>query len=210
MGNSKITLAIESAIGGGSLALLKDGIEIASWAGSSNVSKAEDLLVNIDEMIDTAGVSKRELDLVAVSAGPGSFTGIRIGIATALGLKTGLAIPMASCSALHAIARCQPAQNVMLVCLPVGRDAVCVQRFSRDDSEVVALDEPVSIRQSEFVTLANDRTDEVVIVHNSLFDLLEKRDQVIEYRPNIASAIGTTCNEEPLTITEPIFISKNF
>src|SRR5258708_18599521 len=103
----EFTLAIESAISGGSISLLK-GREIANWIGSSNVSKAEDLLANIDHLLAANDIALNEIDLITVSAGPGSFTGIRIGIATALGLKAGLGIAMSSESALKAIAFRQP------------------------------------------------------------------------------------------------------
>src|SRR3954468_18683875 len=104
---NKLTLAIESAIAGGSLALLRNGELCASWTGSSSVSKSDELLANIDDLLTANHIATSDLQLIAVSAGPGSFTGIRIGIATALGLKTGLGIEMASVSALKAMAFAQ-------------------------------------------------------------------------------------------------------
>ena len=53
-----VILAIESAICGGSLSLIVDGAEVANWIGSSNVSKAEDLLLNIDTMLTRANISR--------------------------------------------------------------------------------------------------------------------------------------------------------
>ncbi|MEP6789475.1 MAG: hypothetical protein ABJB40_13635, partial [Acidobacteriota bacterium] len=56
----KYILAIESAISGGSISLLKGLKEVANWTGTSNVSKAEDLLFNIDKMLTANEVhSKR-------------------------------------------------------------------------------------------------------------------------------------------------------
>src|SRR5687768_3236700 len=100
----KTILAIESAISGGSLSLIVDGSEAGHWIGTSGVSKAEELLVNIDHLLNKHCTLRAEIDLIAVSAGPGSFTGIRIGLATALGLKAGLQVSMASGSVLKAIA----------------------------------------------------------------------------------------------------------
>ena len=73
-------LAIESAIAGGSLSLIRGDVELGNWIGRADVSRAEEILVNIDAMLTACGVSKHDLDLIAVSAGPGSFTGIRIGM----------------------------------------------------------------------------------------------------------------------------------
>src|SRR3954447_25054388 len=106
-------LAIESAIAGGSVSLLRDGEEIAHWLGTANISKGEEVMVNIDHLLTSTGTAKSDLDLIAVSAGPGSFTGIRIGIATSLGLKNGLNVPMASRSAMDAMAAAHPGHEIL-------------------------------------------------------------------------------------------------
>jgi hypothetical protein len=51
----RTVLAIESAISGGSISLQRDGVEIGGWVGESAVSKAEDLLANIDSLMATHG-----------------------------------------------------------------------------------------------------------------------------------------------------------
>jgi tRNA threonylcarbamoyl adenosine modification protein YeaZ len=61
------------------------------------------LLSSIDFLLGRLGWSLKDLDLVAVGIGPGSFTGIRIGIATALGLAQSLGIPFAGISGLDAL-----------------------------------------------------------------------------------------------------------
>src|SRR5262245_20490522 len=131
MATSKITLAIESAIAGGSVSLLDGVNEIAAWTGSSDVSKAEALLVRIDDLMRENDVAKRDIGLIGVSAGPGSFTGIRIGIATALGLKNGLGVSMASESALKATVYLQPSGCRMTAAVPMGRNSVCLQMFDK-------------------------------------------------------------------------------
>ena len=85
-------LAIESGISGGSLAVISGGEIVGELFGDSSVSRAEDLLAKIDEIINSTVGSKHEIDSIAVSAGPGSFTGLRIGLATAMGLSSALGI----------------------------------------------------------------------------------------------------------------------
>ena len=104
MEKSKIVLAIEAAIRGGSVSLLDGETEILSWHGVTLVSRAEDLLVNISGILEQSGFDKSQIDMIAVSNGPGSFTGIRIGLATALGLKNSLGIPCFGVSLLAAVA----------------------------------------------------------------------------------------------------------
>ncbi len=200
-----ITLAIESAIRGGSISLIIKGREIDNWIGSTDVSKAEDLLVDIDAVLGRNSLSIRDIDQVAVSAGPGSFTGIRIGIATALGLKSGLRIPMSSVSALQAMVDSSIIDGQALVAVPVGRNAICVQRFSHDKT---AMDEPQSVSFEEFTNEVAAESD--LILHGSLFEQFGHLGKAIDFGENIAVAVGGSCNRTPGVVTEPLFISKRF
>ncbi len=203
--NGHIVLAIESAIRGGSISLIAEKREIDNWIGSTDVSKAEDLLVDIDAMLDRNTISIRDINHVAVSAGPGSFTGIRIGIATTLGLKTGLGIPMSSVSALSAMAEASMYAGQGVIAVPVGRNAICVQTFSEDK---IAIDEPRSVSLEEF----GDKIPVGVnlILHGSLFQQFGHLGKATDFGENIAFAIGQFCIKHPGTLTDPLFISKAF
>lgn len=71
-------------------------------------TQARLVLVAADELLRTAGLEPGKLDGIVVGTGPGSFTGIRIGLATARGLALGLDVPVAGVSTLHAFAGGQP------------------------------------------------------------------------------------------------------
>ena len=205
-----VTLAIEAAIAGGSLSLIRDGEELGNWIGRSDVSKAEELLVDVDAMLTACSVSRHDISLIAVSAGPGSFTGIRIGIATALGLKAGLGVPMTSVSALEAIAR----QNIgtspghvdpLIVAVPVGRDAVCLQVFDTSEREVAPFGAPRSIPESELSNIHAAR----FVLHAALFKRYPTLPNVVDFGANIAYAVGQLAAASPDRLTEPLFISKS-
>ena len=66
------------------------------------------VLFAADELLRTAGLEPRELDGIVVGTGPGSFTGIRIGLATARGLALGLGCPVAGVSTLYAFGGGRP------------------------------------------------------------------------------------------------------
>ena len=203
-------LAIESAIGGGGISLLRDGVAVAYWTGTSNVSKAEDLLANIDALLTANNISRNEINQIAVSAGPGSFTGIRIGIATALGLKTGLGITMSSESALKAMVFAQAEEQSFIAALPVGRNAVCLQEFEKTKREVAAISEPNILSEDSFLKYVESEQNKTHLVHSALYEKITPRETVINFGANIAYAIGLICRENPGSVTEPLFISKTF
>jgi tRNA threonylcarbamoyladenosine biosynthesis protein TsaB len=68
-----------------------------------NYSHAERLHIYIDEVLNEAGISSKELDAISVSKGPGSYTGLRIGVSAAKGLCFGLNKPLISVSTLEAL-----------------------------------------------------------------------------------------------------------
>lgn len=205
-----IVLAIESAIAGGSISLIRGGSEIANWTGTSSVSKAEELLVNIDEILTEENIDKTEIGLIAVSAGPGSFTGIRIGIATALGLRNGLGVEMASESALKAMAFNVASIAKTITAIPMGRNSVCLQAFLHDGTTINALDEPRTMPEDKFLSLAKTQMNDVFVLHHVLYERTVKTDNLINFGYNVAFAVGMICSENRNVIAEPLFISKGF
>lgn len=128
---SGLVLSIEAAVRGGSIALLELDRKIAVWHGIENVSRAEDLLLNISKIFDRTNIDKKRLDFIAVSNGPGSYTGIRIGLATALGLARALKIPCLGIPLLSAIAEPYGEGTNCLVAIPIRRNELCWQKFDK-------------------------------------------------------------------------------
>ncbi len=79
-------------------------IRAASPKGERS-GRSADLLVTIDDVCRRAGVAPTELDAIAIGAGPGSFTGLRIGMATAKGIAFAARRPLWAVSSLAALAR---------------------------------------------------------------------------------------------------------
>ena len=77
-------------------------------ASAKSGGRTSDVLVAIDQACRAAGVVPRELDAVAVGAGPGSFTGLRIGMATAKGIAFAAGVPLWAVSSLAALAHGRP------------------------------------------------------------------------------------------------------
>jgi tRNA threonylcarbamoyladenosine biosynthesis protein TsaB len=101
-------IAIETSTECCSAALLHDGalIDRSELAPRRH---AELILPMIESLLDEAGVSRQQLDAIAVGRGPGAFTGVRLAISVAQGLALALDIPVVPVSSLAALAQDAPA-----------------------------------------------------------------------------------------------------
>ena len=99
-----LILAIESSAKAASAALCRDGEILAYSFQRTALTHSATLLPMIDDMLQNSGTDKAAIDAVAVARGPGSFTGVRIGVSTAKGLCWGLDRPAIGVSTLEAMA----------------------------------------------------------------------------------------------------------
>ena len=98
-----LILAFDTATDRATSALVGDGEVLGE-----RVSRASTLLADVDALVRQAGAHPRDLEGLAVGTGPGSFTGIRIGLAVARGLALALDVPVAGVSTLDALAARAP------------------------------------------------------------------------------------------------------
>ena len=87
-------LAIESSSLVASVAIVEDGVTLAEYTANFKMTHSQTLLPMIDSMVSLFGIDLATIDAIAVSGGPGSFTGLRIGSATAKGLGLALDKPL--------------------------------------------------------------------------------------------------------------------
>jgi len=97
-------LSIDTSTPRGSVALLEDRTLVAELRLHSLETHSARLLTSIDFLLQTTNWKLGDLELIVAGIGPGSFTGIRIGVSSALGLAQALAIPFAGVSGLDALA----------------------------------------------------------------------------------------------------------
>ena len=98
-----LTLAFDTATSAATTALVRDG-EVLGEA----VSRAVRVLEDADKLLRAGGVERSELTGIVVGTGPGSFTGMRLGLAAARGLALALDLPVAGVSTLEALAAGAP------------------------------------------------------------------------------------------------------
>ena len=99
-----LTLAFESSAKAASVALVRDGDLISQYSQYSGLTQSRTLLPNAEDMLKNAELSLNKVDIFAVAHGPGSFTGIRIGVSTVKGLAWASDKPCVGVSTLEAMA----------------------------------------------------------------------------------------------------------
>jgi tRNA threonylcarbamoyladenosine biosynthesis protein TsaB len=92
-----LVLAFDCAVSGFGVAIVGDGRQLAGLSEGGR-DQAARLLPAVAMVLGQAGVKRQDLTLIAVTVGPGSFTGVRVGLAAARGLAVGLGIPLAGIS----------------------------------------------------------------------------------------------------------------
>jgi tRNA threonylcarbamoyladenosine biosynthesis protein TsaB len=97
-------LALESSAVAASAALCEGETLLAQSFQNSGLTHSQTLLPMAQSLLKDCGLTPQDLDLIAVAAGPGSFTGLRIGVATAKGLAWAAEKPCAGCSTLASMA----------------------------------------------------------------------------------------------------------
>ena len=99
-----IILALESSATACSAALTREGEIVSQAYENSGLTHSRTLLPMVNHVLESGGVTIDEVDVVAVAAGPGSFTGLRIGVATAKGIAWPADKDCAACSTLESMA----------------------------------------------------------------------------------------------------------
>jgi tRNA threonylcarbamoyladenosine biosynthesis protein TsaB len=151
MSAEPLILAVETATLAGSLAVTRGAEVIGSLEGDPAVSHSNTLLADVDKLLARTGVSLPDVDLFAVAAGPGSFTGLRIGIATIKALAVTLNRPCAAVPTLQAVALAGGPSKTTVALLPAGRGEVFAQSYSVSADAVTGLDEPAHISPQKMI-----------------------------------------------------------
>jgi tRNA threonylcarbamoyladenosine biosynthesis protein TsaB len=176
-----LILALDTTSRSGSVAVVHDDVVRVELAGDVAITHGQRLPLELKRALDEASVTIDGVDLLAVVAGPGSFTGLRVGIATIQGVAMAEQKKVVALSALEVLARAAMNPN-----RPVGawidaqRGEVFAALYAPDGRDVVI--EPVSARPDDVLDAWSRRADPKAIAFVG--------DGAVRYRDTIAGRAG--------------------
>ena len=134
-----LILGVDCSSKQGSVAIVRDGKPLYQCVYDSNMTHSQNLLSLIENSVTICGINKSDIDLFAVTLGPGSFTGLRIGLALVKGMAMALNKPCVGVSSLKAMAECVDLDGVVIPCFDARRGQVycCIT----DGKEIIADDD---------------------------------------------------------------------
>lgn len=163
-------LAFDSSGLVASVAIVQDDNLIAEYTTNYKKTHSQTLLPMLDEVVRMTETDKKSFDLLAVAAGPGSFTGLRIGSATAKGLALAWDIPVVAVPTLEALAyNAWGSRRIICPIMDARRRQVYtgLYRFDKDDKMEVLMDQvPMDI--DELIEVLGDRGEEVLFVGDGI------------------------------------------
>ncbi|MBS0235989.1 MAG: tRNA (adenosine(37)-N6)-threonylcarbamoyltransferase complex dimerization subunit type 1 TsaB [Proteobacteria bacterium] len=125
-----LTLSFETSCGACSVALSDDKEVLVYMIEEAKHRQSELLVQMIEDALAGAGAHYNDVDLIMLTNGPGSFTGIRIGLATAYGMHIALGLKIGAISTLTAMAQGFVEEKPAVVALDAGRHQYYVQEFA--------------------------------------------------------------------------------
>ncbi len=188
-------LGIESATPVAGVAVMQDDRILSERLVNNRKTHSGHLLPMIKEAIAEAGIMKEELDAIAVSSGPGSFTGLRIGMSTAKSLAQVLEVPLVGISTLDALA--YPLNGLVnLVCpvLNARKNEVYTAVYDLSAGTFNNLTGPKAVKPENLVHMLSQWPDRQVTFLG---------DGVLEYREIIKNMMGDRAFFAPGAVNLP-------
>lgn len=166
---------------------------------------AERLMAMIEEALRSAELILPSIDRVAVTIGPGSFTGIRVGVAAARGLGLALDVDVVGVSTLQALAMKHldgDASRPVVAAMDAKRQEIYAQAFDRQG---LPLGQPQSLSLSELKALVAEHRAAVIGSANALLSGLEKSDEPDRFDIAVVARLGAQA-QPGVDIAKPLYL----
>ena len=145
-----LILAFETTAKAGSVALLDENKLLGESYQNTGLTHSQTLMVMAEDTLKQCGKTAADVEAVAVAAGPGSFTGVRIGVAAAKGFAWGAELPCYGVSTLEAMAESLGVyEGLVCACMDARRSQVYNAVFSAEGGKLTRISQDRAIALSE-------------------------------------------------------------
>jgi tRNA threonylcarbamoyladenosine biosynthesis protein TsaB len=160
-----IILTIDTCESYCSTALIKNGVILAGYSENIGRGHAEKLLPAIESILDSAQENWADIDKIAVITGPGTFTGLRIGLSVARGLAISLKIPCVGISALECLASQAKEAGIIHACIHGRGETSYHQKFIKSDNETLkSLSDAASLPNVDIAQMIDQENSAIQII----------------------------------------------
>ena len=160
-----LILAFETSAKAGSVALMKEGKLLGESYNNTGLTHSQTLLKMAEDLLKSCGYTPQDVEAVAVAAGPGSFTGVRIGVAAAKGYAWGKEIPCCGVSTLEAMALSLGAwQGYVVGVMDARRSQVYTATFHAEAGKLTRLTEDIAISLAQLGEEIKNLSEPVFLV----------------------------------------------
>ena len=219
-----VTLAIDTSEARGSVAILRDGIPVATIIHRDLSDYSGWLLPAVDKVLSEAGLGLPNIELIAVSTGPGSFTGLRVGLTTVKAWAEVYHKPIVGVSRLEAMTLLPDnSPRMVATAYDAQRGQIFGALFRISGSTRDRMVEETVISPAGFVELVQSKADRRAVTWITLdpqliepLELFKTRisqnDSLIVCNPELASAIGGLGEEYAMQghFSDPMTLDANY
>lgn len=182
-------LALDSSGLVASVAVVEDDILLAEYTMNYKKTHSQTLLPMLDEMVKTIELDLKTIDAIAVAGGPGSFTGLRIGSATAKGLGLALRKPLISVPTVDGLAyNMCGTEKIVCPLMDARRNQVYTGIYEFEGNELRVLKSQMAVDLTEIADLLNKIGREVVFVGDGCPVYKEKLKELLKVKFSFAPA----------------------
>lgn len=187
-------LAFDSTAKAATVAVLDDDKILGYYTIDNGLTQSELLLPMAENLLSSLKLNFSDIDLLATSVGPGSFTGVRIGVSLVKGIAFGRDIPCIGVSTIEALAEnLYPLKGILVPCMDARRAQVYTATFRCDGEKIERLSEDRAISISQLASELNEYKDEDIYLSGDGYEVAKR---------GLAAEGVRVCNTPELLIVE--------
>lgn len=174
------TLAVDTSTMMATCALLDEDRLLGEFSLNQDMTHSENLVPMIKEMLDNLNLKVKDIDLFGVAIGPGSFTGLRIGIATIKSFAHVFDKPVIGVSTLEGLAFNLPYNGYIVPMIDARRNRIYTGIYNRIKGNLINIVEPTIMEVDKLMELLQEEYDHIIVNGNG----------TLVYRDIILEALG--------------------